>query len=121
MQAESGVLNLLDQTPTYSYSVFPGSSVKKDVVLKFYQKPVAQYKLTCETTEGRSLKHVLSNSLELKLPQGTSNMFDNWSRMAVASLCVLLPTPFVSAHGTVLCTPLAMIVVAGVFASMIAT
>lgn len=51
MHRESGVLNYLDQARDYTYSVWPGSHIKKDVKMKFFEKPVYNYRIECETSE----------------------------------------------------------------------
>ena len=50
VQLENGVLNSLDGALHYTYSVWPDSTIKKEVPYKFYQKRVINYDLECETS-----------------------------------------------------------------------
>ena len=50
-QLENGVLNALESQRSYTYSFYPDSSVKKDIFMNFYQRPVYNWKLECELTK----------------------------------------------------------------------
>lgn len=39
VQLENGILPMLDTTYHTSYNFFPSSAIKKDVPIKFYQRP----------------------------------------------------------------------------------
>lgn len=47
MHLENGVLTRLDDTMHTSYSFFPGSFIKKDVGMIFYQLMLTNFKLGC--------------------------------------------------------------------------
>ena len=56
VHSESGVLNYVDQARSVTYSFWPSSEIKKDIPMKFYQKPAYNYKIECETSsEAHSL------------------------------------------------------------------
>ena len=56
VHSENGVLNYVDQARSVTYSLWPSSDVKKDIPMKFYQKPAYNYKIECETSsEAHSL------------------------------------------------------------------
>ena len=48
LQLENGLLNRMDEILHYTYSVWPSSEFKKEVILKYYQQPIFNYKLECE-------------------------------------------------------------------------
>ena len=47
-QSENGVLNALESQRSYTYSFYPDSNVKKDILMNFYQRPAYNWKLECE-------------------------------------------------------------------------
>ena len=49
LQKENGVLDNLESLRSYSYSIWPTSvATKSQIEMKFYQKPIYNYKLQCE-------------------------------------------------------------------------
>ena len=50
VHSESGVLDYVDQARSVTYSLWPSSEVKKDILMKFYQKPAYNFKIECETS-----------------------------------------------------------------------
>ena len=59
MQKENGVLDNLESMQSYSYSIWPTSeAVKKQIEMKFYQKPIYNYKLECEADPKTSMQAV---------------------------------------------------------------
>ena len=48
LQNESGVLGYLEENVHYTYFVFPGTSVKNNIEMNFYQRPTIQWSLECE-------------------------------------------------------------------------
>ena len=47
-QKENTVLFRLENRPHYTYTVFPGSSIKEQIVYEAYTRPVIPWKLSCE-------------------------------------------------------------------------
>lgn len=111
------MLNYLDQGPSYTYSVWPSSEIKKDIEMKFYQKPIYNYKIECETSSEQQSMRDLRLNLNLDEQVGASwkEMLELFRTLAAATLFVLIMTPILSNKATVVCTPLAFIVVAGMF------
>ena len=48
VQLENGVLNRLDNALHYTYSVWPSSEFKKNIPMKFWQKQVYNYDISCD-------------------------------------------------------------------------
>ena len=49
LQKENGVLDRLEkESRSYTYSFWPSSAEKQDIELKFFQKPIYNYKLECQ-------------------------------------------------------------------------
>ena len=48
LQKENGVLQRLELIPHYTFSVFPGSSIKHNKLLYIYQRPTINWSIECE-------------------------------------------------------------------------
>ena len=55
LELENGLINVMDDWNHYTYSFFPSSEIKKDIPMKFYQKPIYNYKLECDNEPGRDI------------------------------------------------------------------
>ncbi len=53
LQKSSGVLDALVNMPHYTLSFFPGPSIKKNIILKAYARPIIPWNLKCDV-EGKS-------------------------------------------------------------------
>lgn len=51
LQKQNGVLDILEKNKFYTFSVFPGSSIKKQITLTAYTRPTIPWNLECEKTE----------------------------------------------------------------------
>ena len=62
--------------PSYTVAVFPGPSVKKNIILKAYARPTSPWSLKCEA-DGKSRKLLLSKitGLEASEPDKANLMF----------------------------------------------
>lgn len=60
-QAQNGILDTLERNPHYTFSVFPGSSLKKKISLSAYARPTIPWKLECDKT-GVSRKVILEQA-----------------------------------------------------------
>mmetsp|Transcript_14067 Transcript_14067/g.16776 ORF Transcript_14067/g.16776 Transcript_14067/m.16776 type:complete len:88 (-) Transcript_14067:251-514(-) len=47
-----------------------------------------------------------------------AEVFDAFERMAIAALCIIIIVPICSCKGTILCTPLTLITISGMFISI---
>ena len=50
-QRENGVLNTLEGSWSFTYSVWPDASAKKDISYNIYQRSPFNYKLQCANSE----------------------------------------------------------------------
>ena len=106
----------LEEHLHYTYSIFPSSEkVKSDVNLKFWQKPIYNYKLECELDPERSMENLLKQVNQRGQLNAWTEMLDSFSKFAVAALCIILIMPIASGKGTVVGTPIAFIISAGLF------
>ena len=60
-QAQNGILDTLERNPHYTFSVFPGPSLKKKINLSAYARPTISWKLECDKT-GVSRKVILEQA-----------------------------------------------------------
>ena len=118
MHLESGVLTRLDDTMHTSYSFFPGSFIKKEVSMKFYQLPLTNFKLGC-WSQPESILELMRNQAKNDATSKHIIMetFDLLDTMALAYLLVVLIPPF-TCHCALLLVPLSIITELGMFVSM---
>ena len=112
----------MDDTMHTSYSFFPSSAIKKEVPLKFYQRPLTNYKLECDQQEERSLRLLVQNHSILDVMSRASSIAKvlwNVNAMSISSLVVLLVVPIASGHCTPICTPMALISVGGMYIALV--
>ena len=122
VQIENGVLTRMDDTMHTSFSFFPSSAIKKEVSLKFYQRPITNYKLECDIKEERSLKLLDQNHniiVVMGRANGIANVLWNVNAMSVSSLVVLIVVPIATGQATFVCTPMALISVGGMYIALI--
>jgi hypothetical protein len=48
LQQENGVIQLIEELPHYTYFVFPGPSLKKQVTLQAFSRPTFPWSIECE-------------------------------------------------------------------------
>lgn len=48
LQNDNGVLDPLESRPHYTFAVFPGSSIKRDVTYNAYVRPTIDWSLECD-------------------------------------------------------------------------
>ena len=98
MHNESGVLNYLDQARDYTYSVWPGSVIKKDVKMKFFEKPVYNFKIQCETSDEPISMEELRQEFRADISSSSTwgEFLTSMGNMAVSALCVILIVPIAS-------------------------
>lgn len=60
IQSSSGVLDILLKKIHYTFHVFPGPSVKKNIFLKAYGRPTIPWSLKCES-QGKTRQQFLSS------------------------------------------------------------
>ena len=73
----SGILDALVNMPHYTLAVFPGPSMKKDIVLKAYARPTIPWSLKCES-QGKTRKNLLDSiqfGLKASEPDKASLLF----------------------------------------------
>ena len=119
MHLESGVLVGLDLEMHTSYSFFPSSHLKKDVDMKFYQKSMDNYKLSCEIEYGTSIEDIAQKySIDRGHPKITY-LIEEEKPLAMAAILLLFIPPFVTFQLTAVCTPLANLIVSGLYIALI--
>ena len=92
------MLERLDNHLHYTYSIWPSSRfVKKNVEMKFYEKPVYNYKLECENDPKRNMEAFNRELSDRVLPDAWIGMLANFHTIAVATLIVILVLPLVTA------------------------
>jgi hypothetical protein len=77
IQKSSGILDALVNMPHYTLAVFPGPSMKKDIVLKAYARPTIPWSLKCES-QGKTRKNLLDSiqfGLKASEPDKASLLF----------------------------------------------
>ena len=65
LERESGVLSILETYHHYSFTVFPGSSVKSEVNYEFFVRPTIDWSLECDLN-GKTRADTNNFSLKLK-------------------------------------------------------
>lgn len=86
----------LDDTEHSSYSLWPGSFIKKEIDMKFYLRPMSDYKLSCELNPDRKLKTIFQNHNIEGGFKSVSVMFDKVETYGLACLLVILIAPLSS-------------------------
>ena len=56
LQKENGILEWLESTRSYTYSLWPDSTIKTEIEMQFYQRPIYNYKLACEADPDTSFQ-----------------------------------------------------------------
>ena len=83
--------------------------------MNFYEKPIYNYKLKCELDPEKDQTALAKQFGGAKQSVSWVPMLESYSELAVACLIVILVMPVSSGKGTFICTPIAFIVVAGMF------
>jgi len=104
LEKASGVLQILESYWHYTYTVFPGSSVKKRVEYDMYARPTIDWDLQCEL-DGKTRES--TDNFNLKMystgPDSKNKGF------AIVALCMQLSMPAGGGHaaavGAVLAVP----------------
>ena len=105
---------------SYTFSVWPGSQIKKDVPYKFYQKPIYNYKLECENNGNTLSEYVSLFDAANVSSQHVRNLIATFDELGTACLCVILIGPCSVGKGEgLVCVPIAFIAVAGMFVKII--
>ena len=114
LQEENGVVSMLDDMRHYTYSIFPSSrAVKTPIEMKFYEKPIYNYRLECETSqEGKTMKDFM-DTFKINGNNQAFAMLETYRTMAISAICIIFLLPLASGKATFICTPIAFIVVAG--------
>ena len=99
-----------------SFSFWPGSLIKKDVRLKFYQRSISNYKLSCELYPGKSLDTIIQKHTNSGGYSNISVLFERAYTLGLAALLLLLIGAAVSAC---MGTPLVLITTAGLYMALI--
>ena len=118
-QFENSVLNRLEESLHFTYSVWPSSEIKKNVPLNMYQRPIYNFKLECANDKARSMTSVIERLTSYYSDSTWYKMLTDFGRMGVAILIVVLIVPIGSAQATVICTPIAFTCIAGMFVSIL--
>lgn len=109
------MLDKLEDTRTYTYSLWPNSEIKHSIEMKFYQKPIFNYRLECEPNAKTSIL-AFEDLLRRDTEASAWFLFLEWiGDSAVAILIVMIVVPIASSRLTVLFSPLSMIATSGVF------
>ena len=110
------MLDKLEDTRTYTYSFWPNDEIKNEIEMKFYQKPIYNYKLECEPNAKTSLL-AFEDLLRSDEKASAWFLFYEWlGDSAVAILIVMIVVPIASNRATIILSPLSMIATSGVFA-----
>ena len=91
LQEQNDILELLERNRQYTFSVFPGSSIKKQIKLNAYTRPTIPWKLECDNTEfdRKSIFKTAYRGLKSLEPQGKLLIwFSLWVLIGVCA-----PTP----------------------------
>ena len=116
LHLENGVLTRLDDTMHTSYSFFPSSAIKKEVPIKFFQRPQVNFKIECATDPTKSYE-ALQQAFVVE-PGALPDLLDEVDKLALASLLLVLIAPTTSMTCTVVVTPLTFIVLGGFYISL---
>ena len=85
--------------------------------MKFYEKPIYNYKLECANDPKRNMEAFNREYSERTLPDAWKGMLKVFRKVAVASLVLILVLPLCTGKGSIICTPLAFTIVCGMFVS----
>lgn len=61
LQEENSVLSVLRESRSYTYSFFPDDESKKNVDMKVWQLPIANWKLECTADNGKDIKTAMDS------------------------------------------------------------
>ena len=91
--------------------------------MKFYQRPVTNYKLECSQDPERSI-YYLENMQWIKRDRAVEDstmpfLIERVNTLSKAAICVLMIVPFASFCATALFTPLAVITAWGMYCALI--
>ena len=117
MQKENGVLENLESLRSYSYSIWPTSfATKSQIEMKFYQKPIYNFKLECEINPETSMQAV-QDIIDGQLNGGkASNRMLKWFADTCITIVVLVITlTIISCPAIVIVGPLMQIFASGMF------
>ena len=89
--------------------------------MKFYEKPVYNFKIQCETSDEPISMEELRQEFRADISSSSTwgEFLTSMGNMAVSALCVILIVPIASGQGTVICTPVTLLTIAGMFAALI--
>ena len=102
-----------------TYSFWPSSEIKKEVEMKFYEIPLNNFKLECWQQPEDIQKQIREARPASSSGNSMPELLNMVTNMASSVLFVLIIPPIVSGKGTIICSPLACITVAGMFVALI--
>ena len=109
----------LESSWSYTYSVWPDSSAKRDVSVNMYKRPIYNYKLECHNSDDRDMETaIVEMQKEGDIGTNWEKMLDAISRMGLACLIVILVAPIALGH-TGVAPPAAFITVSGMLIAIL--
>jgi len=85
------VLKNLESNIHYSATVFPGSSIKRDIDLNIFTRPIQKYNLECEYSKGELIEKFQFVQQGIPIPK----LFYEYRTWGITNLVCILVIPFV--------------------------
>jgi len=102
MEKESGVLDLLESYPHYTYTVFPSSSIKQKVEYDMFARPAIDWSLQCEL-DGKSRRSTDKFKLNFE-----SKGADRLSKAFAITALSIAASPITAGEAALVMIPLAV-------------